>query len=65
MNRSAGSIMDNIAEGFERGGKKNLFNFSTSRKVQQANYDLRFIGQKIEILSIMMSLKSSLRTLRK
>jgi four helix bundle protein len=27
MNRSAGSIMDNIAEGFGRGAGLNLFNF--------------------------------------
>ena len=27
MNRSAGSIMDNIAEGFDRGGKKELIQF--------------------------------------
>jgi four helix bundle protein len=29
---SAGSIMDNIAEGFERGGIKNSFSFYTFQK---------------------------------
>jgi four helix bundle protein len=32
INASAGSIMDNIAEGFERGGKLELINFLTISK---------------------------------
>lgn len=32
VNAAAGSVMDNIAEGFERGGKLELINFLTIAK---------------------------------
>ena len=37
IERSAGSIMDNIAEGFERGGIENLFSSYTFQKHPAVN----------------------------
>jgi regulator of sigma D len=40
---SSGSIMDNIVEGFERGTKLELFNFSGIQKDHAGSYDLNYI----------------------
>ncbi len=41
---SAGSVMDNIAEGFERNGKLEFRQFYQLQKVQQARRGHNFIG---------------------
>jgi len=47
---SSGSIMDNIAEGFERGQKVNLFSSWDMQKLLVVNCDHNFIGPWIEII---------------
>ena len=40
---SAGSIMDNIAEGFERSGNRSFFNSYIFQKAHVENFDHNFI----------------------
>ncbi len=59
MKRRNSSAMDNIAEGFERGGTKNLFNFYTFQKAQLLKPDLNYV-----VLWIMSTfLKENLKVL--
>lgn len=41
--RAAGSIMDNIAEGFEREDKKNLYNFCILQRVLVEKFVVNYI----------------------
>jgi len=52
MQRTAVSIMSNVAEGFERGGTKNLSNFSTLQKVPVVSFGLNSVWRWIKITSI-------------
>jgi hypothetical protein len=52
IERSSGSIMDNIAEGFERSGNRGFCNFFTFPKVHVVSFVHNFIEHWIETISI-------------
>jgi len=60
---SAGSIMDNIAEGFERSGIKNLFNFFTYLKALAENCGRNYIEHWIASIYTKTNLMNSIMQL--
>ncbi len=57
IDSSSGSIMDNIAEGFERDGKNEFSNFYLLQKAHVVKHDLNYIEYLTGIISIEKSLK--------
>lgn len=47
---ASGSVMDNIAEGFERGSRLEFVNFFLFQKDQQAKFVLNYTDQLITII---------------
>lgn len=56
IERSAGSIMDNIAEDLSEVVIGNLYNFFMCRKDQQENSGRNYIGRLIDIISMKVNL---------
>ena len=61
INKSTGSIMDNIAEGFDRGGNKELFFFFPMQKDRPVNLDHNYSEHWIVHISMKRYLKSLMK----